>query len=644
MSEPTSERAREILGAVFGFDRFRPGQMEVVRALLDGHPSLAVFPTGGGKSLCYQLPALMVDGLTLVVSPLIALMKDQVDFLVRRGVAAERLDSSLEADELGGLFRRLHGGETKLLYVSPERLSNERFRHTLERLDISMLAVDEAHCISEWGHNFRPDYLKIAGLAKGLGIPRVLGLTATATPAVSTDICRAFGIAPEHHFQTSFRRPNLNYQMTPSRAGDRDARLLALLGDPAARPAIVYVTLQGTAERVATFLQKKGTAARAYHAGLPDEVRTEAQDGFMAGTVDVIVATIAFGMGIDKSDIRAVIHYNLPKSLENYSQETGRAGRDEAPSLCQLIAGREDLTTLGNFVYGDTPAPSSLRALLDGLLRQGDEIEISRYDLSVSHDIRPLVVATALTYLELEGILRSRGVVYQVLRFRAPDVDQLVAGFDTARKAFLRSVFAACQQSRKWWTLEPTKVAAEIAEPEERIRKAIGYLEESGDLVVEPSRVAHRYAVIRRPGDRAALIARILDLFERREQADVARIGSVATFVEGAGCRVIALLDYFGERSAEPCGTCSGCLADGDGTPMPATPPPDITPDDVAAIRELADARHVALRSPRQLARFLAGITSPAVTRARLTRHDAFGRLEAVPFPDILVFCESLVL
>src|SRR5262245_26391325 len=263
----------EMLQRRFGFSRLREGQEEVIARLLDGRSCLAIFPTGGGKSLCYQLPALLLDGLTLVVSPLIALMKDQLDFFTARGVAAARLDSSLTLEESRKVFSDLRSGRLKLLYVSPERLANERFRATLASLKLALMAVDEAHCISEWGHNFRPDYLKLAKLAGELGVGRVLGLTATAPPAVASDIARAFGIAETDIVRTGFYRPNLTLLLSPCRAGQAADRLAERLAERPPGATVVYVTLQRTAEDVAKRLQSRSVPAKAYHAGLDAELR-----------------------------------------------------------------------------------------------------------------------------------------------------------------------------------------------------------------------------------------------------------------------------------------------------------------------------------------------------------------------------------
>ena len=251
---PRPEQARQTLKEVFGFDAFRDGQEAVVTRLLSGRSVLAIFPTGGGKSLCYQLPSLVLDGLTLVISPLIALMKDQLDFLVAHGAPAARLDSSLSREETFAVHDAMNAGRLKLLYVSPERLGNERFLRSLARRKISLLAVDEAHCISEWGHNFRPDYLKIAELARQLGVQRVLALTATATPQVAGDIAQSFGIAPGDVVNTGFYRPNLSLYVSPCEAAERDDLLLARVRERPPGPTIVYVTLQRTAEQVAARL------------------------------------------------------------------------------------------------------------------------------------------------------------------------------------------------------------------------------------------------------------------------------------------------------------------------------------------------------------------------------------------------------
>src|SRR3954447_15684889 len=310
----------DVLVERFGLHSFRPGQEQVIDALLAGRSALAVFPTGSGKSLCYQLPALLLDGVTVVVSPLIALMKDQIDALAELGVPAARIDSSLSLAEVRDVSDRLRRRELRLLYVAPERFNNERFVAQLAGVEIALFAVDEAHCISEWGHNFRPDYLKLAQRARELGAARVLALTATATPAVVDDICAGFGIARDDAISTGAYRPNLTMLMTPVDAQARDGVLVERLRSRPAGSAIVYVTLQRTALRIADLLARNGLPARPYHAGMKDDERAATQEWWAAAGDGIVVATIAFGMGIDKADVRYVYHYNLPKGLESYAQ------------------------------------------------------------------------------------------------------------------------------------------------------------------------------------------------------------------------------------------------------------------------------------------------------------------------------------
>ena len=650
----------------FGHTAFREGQEQVIETLLAGRSALALFPTGAGKSLCYQLPGLLMDGLTVVISPLIALMKDQVEVLQSRGIAAARLDSSLSAAEAAGVYDSIRTGTLKLLYIAPERLLSEQFVTRLARARVAMMAVDEAHCISEWGHNFRPEYLRLAHVAKELGIRPVLALTATATPAVAADIRRAFDIDAADHVQNSFLRPNLSYRITPCSAGDRLGVLTSRLLERREN-AIVYVTLQKTAEEVASHLRKSGLKALAYHAGLPDEQRHEAQDAFMGGRADTIVATIAFGMGIDKADIRGVYHYNLPKTLENYAQETGRAGRDGKPSVCELLACADDRIVLDNFTYGDTPTPQAIRHLLDELLSQGasgtasgaGEFDISLYDLAQSTDIRPLVIETVLTHLELAAVLRPLGSFYASYQFRLLKSEAAVlAGHTPDRQAFLKRLVHAGKRGTKWTTLSPDEAATALDEPRDRILKALTWLADAGHIELKPSGSRQRY---RLEGDHATrdpeqLARSLQELFAVRETRDLERLQGVLDFAAHRGCLTRRLLQYFGEASGDEavagCGTCTSCR---EGVPataksvgvapreMPASAVPPISPEQAASVRSLVAEGRASLRTPRQLARFLCGLTSPATTRERLGKHAAFGVLSRVPFAEVLAEAETLL-
>ncbi|MEP4078104.1 RecQ family ATP-dependent DNA helicase [Haloferula sp.] len=631
-----------VLREKFGHGEFRGGQKEVVEGLLDGRSMLAVFPTGGGKSLCYQLPALMIEGVTLVISPLIALMKDQVDALREKGIAAARLDSTLSQEEYAEVMEGLRAGSLKLLYVAPERLANEGFRHRLSRLKIGMIAIDEAHCISEWGHNFRPDYLKLAKVCRDLKVPRVLCLTATATPSVSEDIRREFGIAEADHVQLSFHRDNLDLRVTPLKAEDRMEHLLKRIGEVDGG-VIVYVTLQHTAESVATFLKRKGVSAQAYHAGLPPEFREEAQEKFMSGGTRVIVATIAFGMGIDKADIRAVFHFNLPKSLENYSQETGRAGRDGLESVCELLACGDDLVTLENFTYGDTPTPAAVKHLVDHVLRIGKEFDVSVYELSTVNDIRPLVVTTLLTYLELEGAIEATRPFYATYLVRhLRDMESMLSGYDARRKAFLRKIFAAAKEGRSWLSFDIAKVAMETGEDRDRIVTALTYLEEAGDIILKKSGVRQGYRLLQPDIDLSEVASRLDERFRQREAADLERLRGVVALAESESCLTGFVTSHFGEDLKKPCGHCDRCRGVKP-TPIPCSEVPEVDQDQLAAIQELRAEKHAALKTARQLARFVCGISSPAAQRARLTRHDAFGLLDGVPFDEALRLLKTML-
>ena len=637
---------REALVRSFGFSSFRGGQEAVVEALVAGHSSLALFPTGAGKSLCYQLPALLREGTALVISPLIALMKDQVESLRRRGIAAARLDSTLSPAELGQLYGDMSEGRLKLLYIAPERLANETFISRLKQMKISLLAIDEAHCISEWGHNFRPEYLRLAAVARDLKIGPVLALTATATPAVAEQIRAAFHIAPEHHIQTSFHRANLFLQITPVTAQERMEVLIKSLASDKARPAIVYVTLQETSAFVATRLQRAGLSARAYHAGLPDDQRAEAQEAFMSGKCDIMVATIAFGMGIDKADIRAVFHYNLPKTLENYLQETGRAGRDGAYAHCGMLACADDRIQLENFTYGDTPTPEAVRHVVDHLLRQGREFDISRYDLSQACDIRPLVIETILTYMELEGVIFPLGAFYttcQVYFIRSEA--QILSGHAADRKVFLQDVFRSGRMGRKYLTVDYDAAAAATDSPRERVQRALGYLEECGEIRCRPSGLRHRFRLCAEAGrrDPAEITARMTALFQERERRDIARMEEVLHCAAHPGCLTRLLLHRFGEAMETDCGHCSSCLSPGSiPRHIPESGLQGVTVADAAAMQQMRAARHPALRNPRQMARFFCGISSPGTTREKLTRHDFFGSMSGVPFQEVLAHAMTL--
>jgi len=334
-STPTVQQVKKVLSSVFGYNTFREHQEEIVQAILSGRDVFTSMPTGGGKSLCYQIPGLLFDGLTIVISPLIALMKDQVDDAIARGIPAAFLNSSLRPEETSTIYSRLYRNDIKILYLSPERLALEGYLERLREFNVAFFAVDEAHCLSEWGHDFRPDYLILSRIRKVFPKVPVAAFTATATEAVQKDIIRILGLRAPFTVRASFDRPEICYQVRAK--SDVLAQIAAFIDDHPKEPGIVYRFSRKDVEKTAAFLKSRGIRVRPYHAGLPKEKRTRNQELFINDKIDVIVATTAFGMGINKNNIRYVLHGDLPKSMEGYYQETGRAGRDGLDADCVLF-------------------------------------------------------------------------------------------------------------------------------------------------------------------------------------------------------------------------------------------------------------------------------------------------------------------
>lgn len=418
---PTLDDAQSALERHFGFSRFREGQAEVIAAVLGGQDVIVVMPTGGGKSLCYQLPAMLFDGVTLVVSPLIALMKDQVDALNARGVAATYINSSLAYDELSARLSAMRQGKYRLVYIAPERFRNARFVESLRAVNISLFAVDEAHCISQWGHDFRPDYLRLReaadSLARGGERPRLIALTATATPQVRSDIAKQLELKSPASFIAGFDRHNLTLRVEPWKKEAERITLAYQIIKRAKGNGIIYCSTRKAVNDVSSQLQRMGLTVGAYHAGLDEAKRTRIQDYFMAGDLDAIVATNAFGMGVDKPDIRFVTHFNLPGSIEAYYQEVGRAGRDGLPSICTLLFNYVDTRTHDFFIEGSYPPRQLIESVYFCLLSQKLEtVYLSPREIMPRVGTKnEIAINSALIYLEKAGHIdrgqgRDRGV------------------------------------------------------------------------------------------------------------------------------------------------------------------------------------------------------------------------------------------
>lgn len=641
MSAPGTPPLSASLMQHFGFDQFRDGQEETIQSLLQGHSSLAIFPTGSGKSLCYQLTALHLPHLTLVVSPLLALMKDQVEFLRSKNIAAASLDSSLTFEENQQVMQGVRNGEIKILMVSVERFKNERFRQFIDSIAISLLVVDEAHCISEWGHNFRPDYLKLPDYCAQLNIPQVLLLTATATKTVKKDMAAKFAISPEHIHQTGFYRDNLHLKVLPVQASEKQRQLYQSINAQQGA-GIVYVTLQHSAQLLADFLCAQGINAAAYHAGLANDVRVQVQNQFMHNKIDVVVATIAFGMGVDKSNIRFVIHYDLPKSIENYSQEIGRAGRDGHISQCITLANLDGVPTLENFVYGDTPERQGIQALITHIIDHTDngQYELQVHSLATLCNTRQLPLKTLLVQLELRNAIKPVYAYFAELKIKLLEDQQAIIGrFAGERGQFLQAIFSHTEFKRTWGVLNIDALLRDQKISRQRVIAALEYLQEQGLIELQSSQMTDVYQVNQAIISERGLTDELYQYFTDKEQKEIKRIASLIRFFELDSCLASNLARYFDDQGAPAaCGHCSVCQGQPTTLNYSST---TVWPSDEHIRHALtALSTHLASKSQQPISiasytRFLAGISVPAFARFRVKQVPGFASLEQLRYSDI---------
>jgi ATP-dependent DNA helicase RecQ len=565
--EDTPQLSPETLLPRFGLSSFRKGQKEVIETVLSGRDCLCVMPTGGGKSLCYQLPALAVNGVTLVVSPLIALMKDQVDQLQEHKIPVAFINSTLSAGEVYDRLDRMAQGEYRLVYVVPERFRSTRFVDAAKRADIGLLAVDEAHCISEWGHDFRPDYARLGQFRHILGNPPTIALTATATQEVREDIVDKLALESPEIFVRGFRRPNLYYRVEwPDNERDKTRRLAEFIKETPGS-GIIYASSRKRVESVASSLSKElKRKVVAYHAGFQPEERKASQESFMSGKADIVVATNAFGMGIDKSDVRFVVHYNMPGTLEGYYQEAGRAGRDGLRSECLLYYHPSDWRILEYFVESSYPSREVVSDVL-GLLRaiDADPIEMTQQEIKarLSLSVSAEAVGASESLLEAAGVVERLVASENLASIRfdkdAPSLLDLVPKNATRRRAVLQFLerLAGSRRGEQVF-FRPQEAAESTGLAPSAVKAAFREINKIGCVTYVPPFRGRAIRVLDRDTPFRSLEIDF-QKHEERKKAEYEKIRRVMRYVQTLGCRQRAIIDYFGDDDTADCGHCDNC-------------------------------------------------------------------------------------
>ena len=574
----------------FGLNGFRPGQRAVIDAVLAGHDCLCIMPTGGGKSLCYQLPSVARAGTTLVVSPLIALMKDQVDGLQQLGISAAFINSALNTTEQEETLLRFGAGQYDLLYVAPERFRSSKFLDAVRRTKIGLLAIDEAHCISEWGHDFRHDYARLGEFRERLGSPQTIALTATATDEVREDVLRQLQLADPKVFVAGFARDNLHYMVVNHRGkqAKQDALLEFLEETPGC--GIIYASTRATCEEIRDLiLDHTSRSVVAYHGGLMPDERRQLQETFMSGGAEIVVATNAFGMGIDKADVRFVVHYNMPGSLEAYYQEAGRAGRDGLPSVCLLMYSQSDRFIQEFFIDSAHPPKESIAKVYNYLIHHPDDpIELTQAGLKeeLGLTIGPDGVGTCERLLEKAAVLErldsARNLGSVRLDTDAPNLAELLPSQAKTQRKIARAVGNLVGEHRyERFYFHPNDLCTISGEALNTVNRSLRELSRNAWFDYVPPFRGRAVHMLRRdlPFHQVNIdYARL----EERRKSNLAKLDRVIRFATTRQCRQADILKYFGETSAEQCGHCDNCDAQ-----------PKRSPTDLGPVQQSLSERHV---------------------------------------------------
>ena len=572
-AQKKKQQLGELLKIHFGYESFLAGQERAIDSLLAGRDTLVVLPTGGGKSLIFQLPALVLDGITIVISPLIALMKDQVDSLEQVGIPATFINSSISLAETEKRLAALQNQSYKIVYIAPERFYNQVFLSSLKKIKVSLFAIDEAHCISQWGHDFRPSYMRLKEAIKSVGSPTVVALTATATPEVRDDITKQLGLSDPEIVITGFARPNLQLAVVPTSNGQKIENIVNLFTtNPEIGSGIIYAGTRAKADEILEALMDNDIKAVGYHAGMDASSRDWVQEQFMRGQAQVVVATNAFGLGINKRDIRFVIHHDLPGTIEAYYQEAGRAGRDGQASFCLLFYHQQDRYLREFFIKGDNPAPETISEIYDFLVgRAGLEIDPNSSILityaeiaqNLSDSVPEMAIGTALKILEKEGYISrpNEKTSNSFLRTKRlwPDIIAAIPKRSKSQAeivALLESKY--CHELEAGWEFNPEEAAIVLGVKKDSLLRAVKKLAEKDLLEYRPPFRGTEIKILKIVEtedlslDFKALKAKAARAFEKLDEME--------NYVYSTGCRQEYILKYFGDLQAKPCGKCDNCL------------------------------------------------------------------------------------
>ncbi|MEJ6476253.1 RecQ family ATP-dependent DNA helicase [Pseudoalteromonas piscicida] len=628
------QQVYQVLHNTFGHTALRPGQTDVINAVMQNKSAIAIFATGAGKSLCYQLPAILKDGMCVVVSPLLALMHEQRDYLLSKGVATACLDSTQTKPDIARIENAIVNQNLKVLFISVERLNSQKARNLLAQSKISFLVIDEAHCISEWGHNFRPDYLKVAQYRQALRINQVLLLTATATNKVAQDMANKFDVAESNIIRTGFYRENLYLSAVNISESHKDEYLLAFLRK-AKGAGIVYVTQQKQAEEIAKMVTACGFEANAFHASLKPEQKAQIQADFLNKPNLIVVATIAFGMGVDKPDVRWVLHYDMPKSIEGYSQEVGRAGRDGEKAHCVALINTEKTAVLENFVYANALERRPLELLFNDVFSETNaDYHLNEYDLAYKTNINQLVLKTLIVQLELQGYLQVNYSYFAELNIAfIQDKNKLLASFSPQRQTFLAQLFSCFEFKKKWGTLSISALnGTDISLA--KAQEAIDYLASQNLIEVKVAKYTSVYSKPQQQVNIDELMNTFYQQAQIKEQGELARLRHLLKFFQLTTCYHKALASYFGDNQApEQCGHCSVCA--GKRMILEAQTQHELNTDEIRdtlrEVTQFAAQRGIEL-SLHLKTLFLLGLNCPYFTKYKFRQLNGFGCQKGVKY------------